>query len=60
MSVKVGGHAGGVARSDMAVYKGKTMEGSIRVVGQVWVIVICTNIHSYRRPCNRLQEEIDC
>ena len=55
-----GGHAGGVARSDMDVCKGKAMEGSIRVVGQVWVIIICTNIHSYRRPCNRLQEVIHC
>ena len=44
----------------MDVCKGKAMEGSIRVVDQVWVIVICTNIHSYRRPCNRLQEVIDC
>ena len=60
MSVKVGGHAGAVALSDMDVCKGKATEGSIRVPGQVWVIVICTNIHSYRRACNRLQEVIHC
>ena len=44
----------------MDVCKGKGMEGSIRVVGQVLVIIICTNVHSYRRPGNRLQEVTHC
>ena len=47
-------------RMHVDVCEGKPMEGSIRAVGQVWIIVICTNIHSYRRPCNGLQEEIHC
>ena len=38
--VKAGWHAGGVVGSDMDVCEGKAMEGLIRVVGQVWVIVI--------------------
>ena len=31
------------------VFEGKAMEDSIRGVLQVQVIIICTNIHSYRR-----------
>ena len=30
------------------VCEGKAMEGSIRGVRHVWVIIICTNIHFYR------------
>ena len=48
----------------MDVCKGKAMEGSFRVVGQVWIIVIRMYKHirtySYRRPCNRLQEVTHC
>lgn len=60
VSMEVGG-TGGVAvvtavgkhellgRMHVDVCEGKAMEDSIRGVRQVWVIIVCTNIHSYRR-----------
>ena len=60
LSVNGGGGTGGVAvistvesmsclgECIMDVCEGKAMEDSIRGVCQVWVIIICTNIHSYR------------
>ena len=37
-----------LGRMHMDVCEGKAMKDSIRGVRQVWVIIICTNIHSYR------------
>ena len=58
LSVNGGGGIGGVGsdhgkqellgRVHVDVCEGKAMEDSIRCVHQVWVIIICTNIHSYR------------
>ena len=58
LSVKGGGGTGGVGsdhgkhellgRMHVDVCEGKAMEDSIRCVCQVWVIIICTNMHSYR------------
>ena len=39
-----------LGRMHMDVCEGKAMKDSIRGVRQVWVIIICTNIHSYRTP----------
>ena len=58
LSVNGGGGTGGVCsdhgkhelfgRMHMDLCEGKPMEDSIRGVRWVWVIVICTNIHSYK------------
>ena len=37
-----------LGRMHVDVCEEKAMEDSIRGVRQVWVIVICTNMHSYR------------
>ena len=37
-----------LGRMHMDVCEGKAMKDSIRGVRQVWVIIICTNIHYYR------------
>ena len=38
-----------LGRMHVDVFEGKAMEDAIRGVLQVQVIIICTNIHSYRR-----------
>ena len=55
VSMEVGGHFGSdhgkhelLGKMHMDVCEGKAMKDSIRGVRQVWVIIICTNIHSYR------------
>ena len=45
-----------LGRMHVDVCEGKAMEDSIRGVHQVWVIVICTNIHSYRIQRRRVEK----
>ena len=45
-------------RMHVDVCEGKAMEDSIRGLRQVWVIIICTNIHSYRIQRRGVEIEI--